>query len=360
MTSRPIPHDSLQRICVRAPNWVGDAVMATPTLRALRAHFPSARITLIAPRGVALVLQGAPWFDDLLRCRAGELGPARDFLRCARELRGRGCELGFALPSSFSSALMLWMARVPRRVGYARDLRSALLTDAVPRPSDGGRFVPTYMVDFYLRLCQEVGIVAQDRRTELFFSPEDAAQADRILQARGIQPGEPLVLLHPGASFGPSKRWPAGSFGALADLLARDRQARIAIIGSPAERGASAEIVAGAGALVTDLTDCGIDLHLLKCVVARTSLLVTTDSGPRHYGVALGIPTVCIMGPTHPGYSTSAKPNDHVLRVEVPCGPCQRKACRRDHRCMEAITPAMAYEACVQAMAGTAAGAVND
>ena len=124
----------------------------------------------------------------------------------------------------------------------------------------------------------------------------------------------------------------------------------VAIVAGAAERDNAAAIINTSKARIADLTSSGIDLHLLKCVVAVSRLLVTTDSGPRHYGVALGVPTVCLMGPTHPGYSTGTQPNDRVLRVEVDCGPCQLRACPRDHRCMADVTPEMAARACMEAL----------
>ncbi len=339
-------------ICIRAPNWVGDVVMATPAFRCIRRHFSSSRIALIIRDSVAPVLRGAPWFDHWILCRsraaAGRpaLWSGAEFLRCVSGIRSQRCELGFVLPNSFSSALMLRLAGVPRRVGYIRDGRRFLLTDALPRPSADGRFLPTYMADYYLALCDAVGACPHDAATELPFTPEDVRAAEAILECAGIGLNRPLFLLHPGAAFGPSKLWGEDRFAVLADLLQGEFAAQIACIGSPADGAIARRIAHAARAQVFDLTDRAIDLHLLKCVVARSKLLVTTDSGPRHYGVALGVPTVCLMGPTDPRYSTSGRPWDHVVRVDVECGPCQQKVCKLDHCCMERLTPGMVMDAC--------------
>ena len=346
----PVPYDGVRRVCIRAPNWVGDAVMATPALRAIRAHLPSARATIVLAGRVEPVLRGAPWVDRWELYSPARRWPPGEFLRCTRALKRDGYELGFALPNSFSSALMLLMGGVKRRVGYGRDCRSPLLTDAVPRPSADGRFKPTYMVDYYLGLCAAVGIPPAGRQMELFYTMDDARQADQVLRSQGVEAAEDLFLLHPGAGFGPSKRWPSERFARLAELLERDYGAQLAVIGGPAERETTARIRDLSRARIADLSDCGVDLHLLKCVVRRSKLLVTTDSGPRHYGVALGVPTVCVMGPTHPGYSTSTLPNDHLVRLDVECGPCQRKRCPRDHRCMRDITAEAVLEACRRAL----------
>jgi heptosyltransferase-2 len=339
----------LKHVCVRVPNWVGDVVMATPLLRALRRHLPGARITLVAHKGVAAVLRGADWFDRTVVYDPRAF-PAREFLRCAGKLRRERHGLGFVLPNSFSSALMLRLGGVRRRVGYARDCRSFLLTDPVSRPRENGRFKPVYMVDYYLALCERIGVPASGRQTELPFDEADARWADGILHSRGISDDRPLILLHPGAGYGPAKHWPAERFAELSRLLHAEQGARVALIAGRGERETVQQILAAASAPITDLSHCGIDLHLLKCVVARSALLVTTDSGPRHYGVALGVPTVCIMGPTSPAYSTSTAPNDHVVRLDVECGPCQRKRCRLDHRCMAGISAQMVLDTCRAAL----------
>ncbi len=343
------PSDRPERVCVRAPNWVGDVVMATPAFRALRHGLPQARVTLVVRASVEPVLRGSPWFDETVVYRPDGRA-AREFLRCTGRLRRPRHDLGFLLPNSFSSALMMRLAGVRRRVGYARDMRSALLTDAVPRPTEDGRFKPTYMVDYYLALCERAGLRDAGRQMELFFSDGDMARARERLGTQGIDAEAPLFLMHPGAGYGPSKRWPNESFGRLAGMLQSEHGAQIALVAGPAERANVGAIMAQSPARIVDLTSCGIDLHLLKCVVALSDLLVTTDSGPRHYGVALGVPTVCLMGPTHPEYSTGPQPNDHVLRVETDCGPCQLKVCPEDHRCMEDLTPQMAARACADAL----------
>lgn len=325
--------------------------MATPAFRAVRQRLPNARVTLVIRRRVEPIVRGAPWFDNVLVYSPGKRSAFGEFLRCVGRLWAERAELGLVLPNSFSSALMFRLGGVRRRIGYRRDWRSVLLTRAVPRPADGaGRFRPTYMVDYYLALCEQAGIRAAGREMELPFSESDASRAAQILHDRGIGDDGPLFLMHPGAGYGPSKRWPAERYARLAEMLAEQYGAQVALVAGAAEAAAVAAIRSAAAVPIADLSCCGIDLHLLKCVVARSGLLVTTDSGPRHYGVALGVPTVCVMGPTHPGYSTSGRPHDHVVRLDVECGPCQRKICPRDHRCMEAIDAQMVFAACREAL----------
>ena len=338
----------VETVCIRAPNWVGDVVMATPTFRAVRRALPEARVAVVVRDAVAPILHRSPWFDERIIYQRGADRTSVEFLACVRALREWDCDLGLVLPNSFSSALMFRLAGVRRRVGYRRDCRSPLLTDALPRPSEDGEFKPTYMVDYYLRLCEHAGLPAAGRGMELPFTPEDTARARDILEKCGIDPEGRLFLVHPGAGYGPSKRWPAGHFARLIEMLHDGFGAQAALIGGPAEEGTVDDIRQRSSTATVSLVSSGIDLHLLKPVVAASALLVTTDSGPRHYGVALGIPTVCVMGPTHPGYSTSSLPHDRVVRLDVECGPCQLKACPRDHRCMEDITPEMVFDACCE------------
>jgi len=353
MPADRIASDSVASICIRAPNWVGDAVMAMPTFRCVRAYFPSARIVLVVREAIAPVLHGAPWFDHrvLLRGHPGRNTLAVGGLfRAIARIRREHCGLGFVLPNSFSSALMFYLAGVRRRVGYVRDARGFLLTYALRRPSKDGRFSPMYMVDYYLALCEKLGLEPHSRRTELHFTKQDAETTDILLREAGINTARPLFLLHPGAAFGPSKLWPLDRFAALAENLEAEFGAQVACIGAPQDSPLIRNITGISRAALVDLSTRGIDLHLLKCVVASSKLLVTTDSGPRHYGVALGVPTVCLMGPTHPGYSTSDRPWDHVVRADVECSPCQKKVCRLDHRCMEQLSTDTVLAACRKAL----------
>lgn len=338
-------------ICIRAPNWVGDVVMATPFFLCVRQQLPDAHITLVIRKKVAAVLRNAPWFDKAVVFDETSNGRIGAFIDAVRRLRKTRIDSAFVLPNSFSSALMMRLAGARRIIGYRRDSRSFLLTDAISRPSAGGEFRPTYMVDYYLALAERADLRACAREIRLHYSDADRKKTDRMLHSQGIAPGGEFFLMHPGAGYGPAKRWDDVKFARLAEMLHAETGATPAVIGAPSERDHLNAIAISARIPIVDLTSCGIDLHLLKCVVARSMLLITTDSGPRHYGVALGIPTVCIMGPNHPGYSTCDRANDIVVRLDVDCGPCQRKRCPRDHRCMEDITPEMVFEACFKALA---------
>ncbi len=337
--------DEAPRILVRSPNWVGDVVMATPAFRALRQQFPGAHLALLCKPYVAPILNGCPWFDEVITTPGRGLG---EFARLVRRLRNERFDTAVILPNSFRSALEARLGGIRRRVGYARQgrHRAWLLTDPIPPPTDErGRFRPQNMVDYYLRLCEHVGCADLSPREELFITPACQARADALLVKRDVAAGDRLLGLNPGGAFGSSKVWMADRFAAVADALVERHGFRVLLFGSPNER-PILESVAAAMQHEHILTEPGeMDLDVLKPLMSRCSLLVTNDTGARHFAVAFGVPLVCIMGSTRPAYTEVNLERQRVVRVDVDCGPCQKKLCTEDHRCMTLITPDMVLEA---------------
>lgn len=332
MTALPAP----QRILVRAPNWAGDVVMATPALRALRAHFPGAHVAVQILAPLAPLLAGAPWFDEILPVASHRKGLAAT-LSEGRSLRSRAFELGVCLPDSVSSAVLMRAAGVARVLGYGRGLRGALLHRAVSplRAADGGTMVARER--HVLGLVAALGAPADDTRLELFVTEPEAREAREALAARGVGPDEPLVALAPGASYGPSKCWPPAHFGRVADALA-GAGTRAVLVGAPAEREIAAAVVAAAEHAPVDLVG-GISLGALKAVLRRARLLVCNDAGARHVAVAFDKPVVCMMGPTSLAKTNLNLERVRVLSADVACRPCYHRVCPIDHRCMTRILP---------------------
>jgi heptosyltransferase-2 len=335
-------------VVVRAPNWAGDVVMATPGFRALRAGLPSARIVLLLRPALAPLLAGNPWFDELLPVTAGGGRPVA-LVREALALRPRRFELGVCLPDSFSSALQLRLAGVRRVVGYAGTGRGSLLHTAVEPSWTGGARGLVARERHVLELALAVGGVAQGTRLELFVTPEEDALADRELAAAGITSGEPLAVLAPGASYGPSKLWPVAHFARVGDALA-ETGARVLLVGAPSEAALAAGVRAAMRAPAADLVTRG-SLGLLKAVLRRSRVLVCNDAGARHVAVAFGVPCVVLFGPT-----SLAKTNLNLERVQalaedVPCRPCYQRVCPIDHRCLTRLAPERVIAAALPALA---------
>ena len=344
------------RIIVRCPNWVGDVVMATPAFRALRENYPAAHLALVLKPYVQPILHGAPWFNELVPYEGRGLG---NFWRLVRRLRRERFDLAVILPNSFRSALEAYLGGARRRFGYDRRYRGILLTDPIAPPRDAkGRFVPRNMVDYYLTICQHLGCQNLSQREELFVTEECQRRADDLLDKHGIGPEAKLVGLNPGGAFGSSKLWPADCFAAVADALAERTNFRIILFGSPAER-PILEAVAKGMQHEAILPEPGeLDLDTLKPLVRRCSLLVTNDTGARHFAVAFDVPVVTIMGSTSPLYTNANMERQIVVRVDVDCGPCQKKACTTDHRCMKLITPEMVLAAADTLLTGAPRGSL--
>lgn len=333
-----------RRIAIFLPNWVGDVVMATPAIRALRSRFARAEMVAVG-KAVALdTLAGLGWFDETIEDVSRRRPRVVNWVRMRRRLRRRRADLAVLLPNSFRAALLARMAGARRIAGYDRDGRGRLLTDRLEPPTDAeGRFTPVPMIEYYNALAASLGATDLTRRMELAVEPRFADEADALLAGAGVNDSAPLVMLNAGASFGPSKLWAPGRYAALADRLIERRGARIIINAAPSERDIAAD-VENAMTRPAALSFARRDntLGLLKALLRRCDLLVTNDTGARHFAAALGIGLVTLFGSTDPVWARIDCGRERIVRVDVPCGPCQRKVCPLDgadeHRCMKAIT----------------------
>src|SRR5205823_7049905 len=190
-----------QRILVVQPSWVGDAVMATPTLRALRLRFPDAQISYLMRRYVKPMYCGMPWADKLVTYRTGKTKAKAgkgQFFDLAARLRKRQFDLAILLPNSFKTALVCKMAGIKRIVGYDRDGRGFLLTDKLLPVKDRGKFVPTPIVKYYLGLAHYLGSDHRDLRLQLFVTESERREARDVLGRAGLDPD----VERPGAAGG--------------------------------------------------------------------------------------------------------------------------------------------------------------
>lgn len=333
-------------IAVYLPGWIGDAVMATPCLRAVRRHFSSARIIGLVKPYVAGVLAGGDWFDEIwpiaINNRDGGV------LALASRLRKAHIDLALLMPNSFRSALAAWLGACRRRIGFTRYGRSLLLTDALQPARDAwGRFKPSPILDDYNRLAERAGCPPPGQRLELFTTPIDEAAADHLWGQSGLQNYPEVVCLNSGGAFGLAKHWPAEHFAALARELVLWRGCGVLMLCGPAEQELAHAIAARAGhPAVVALADHALpSLGLTKACVRRCSLLVTTDSGPRHFAHAFDRPVITLFGPTHIAWTETYHRRAVHLQKQVPCGPCQQRICPLDHRCMTSLTPAEVLQA---------------
>jgi heptosyltransferase-2 len=336
------------KVAVFLPNWVGDAVMATPALRALREHFRGAKLIGVLRSYVAGTLEGSPWLDEHIHLETH--GPwDQRWPAVAARLRREQIDLAVLFPNSFRTALVARLAGCRRRVGYARYGRSLLLTDPLPAKRDErGRLVPSPVIDAYNHLAETVGCPRPSYQMELFTTAQDEEAADQVWRLAGFHAGHEVICLNPGAAFGSAKYWPAEAFALLARDLADHRGCGVLVLCGPAERELARQIAdRAARRTVVSLASQPLSLGLSKACVRRADLLVTTDSGPRHFAAAFGRPVVTLFGPTHIAWTETYYPRAVHLQKPVPCGPCQLRACPLDHRCMRLLTPGEVFDAAV-------------
>ena len=338
--------ESLQgSVVVRMPNWIGDAVMATPALRALRRAAPAATICALATRPVRRLLERNHTVDRWIDVeRRGRHRGVRGWLRLVREIRSVAPTTMIVLPHSFSSGLLALASGAPRRVGFHTAERGWMLSVTPRAPQENGRRRPRPMTEHYLDLLGAIGVPADGEQLELTRHEEEDARAAQLLSDLGLAAGEPYCAVNPGASFGASKFWTVDAFAETIDRVEREFGWRTIVLCGPGEESLAAQIAAAATAAI-DTSRSVVPLELLKPLLAGARLLVTTDTGPRHIATAMRVPTVVVMGPTDPRYTASNLELTRVLRVDVECGPCHRKVCPLDHRCMTQLTPSMALEA---------------
>lgn len=332
----------MRTIALFLPNWIGDVVMATPAVRAVRDHFPAARLLAVAKPYVADTLAGAPWFDGtVLFDRSGPR--ERRFLAVARRLRAERVDAAVLWPNSFRAALLAKLGGCGHIVGFARYFRDALLSRRLyPVRDANGRPKPVPVIDDYNRLVRPLGVPDPGHRMELFTTPADEGAADAVWARFGLHRFSTVVGLNPGGAFGAAKHWPTAHFGELARVLADRRGCGVLVLCGPAEREIASAVSAQANhPAVVSLADAPLSLGLTKAVVRRLGLLVTTDSGPRHFAAAFDVPVVTLFGPTHIGWTETYYPKATHLQKLVPCGPCQQRKCPLGHhRCMTELTPA--------------------
>lgn len=333
----------VKTLAVRCPNWVGDIVMATPVFECLRRNLPQVRILGVLKGPAQKILRDSPWFDGFID---GNDKSWAGFQKMRSQLHEARPEAAILLTNSVRSALTLRLAGVKTLYGYRREWRTALLAGGPTVPREAGRIVPIPMIEYYLEICRWLDLeIPADARPRLFYSDSVGRQAQAILEKYGVAETDFLVGLNPGASFGSSKCWPPEYFAELADLCAEKLGARIVLLSGPGEDAIVQAILDRTRAKAIDLRSEKIDLEMLKPVVQRCNLMITNDTGPRHYAVAFDVPVVVVMGPTDSRYTDANTDRTVVVRKDLDCTPCHLKVCPKNHECMREIRPAEVFHA---------------
>ncbi len=371
-------------ILIVLPTWVGDFVMATPALRAVRRRFPDVKITLLAEENLADLIRGGDWMDEVIfwppRNRRSILH--RTYRRLIGSLRSRRFDLALLLPNSFRSALLARLVGAKRRVGYDRDGRGRLLTDRIAASDAGARRFtsrsrlgphaplrsrlgfwsrfgfwsrlglhgpPRPIVEHYADLVEAIGCDRPGDSLELFCTTDCDGAVQGRLETLGIADHRPLVVISPGAKYGAAKCWMPERFAAVADRLIEGDAAAVVVTCGPGEESIARAIgdAMQRGGFVFDQPR--LSLGELKSLVARCNLLICNDAGPRHLAKAFGAGVVTIFGPTHPEWTATSYPAERIVRIDVDCGPCQKRECPPGHlKCMTGVTVDAVLSAAVE------------
>jgi len=334
-----------QRIVVAAPNWLGDAVMGLPALRAVRAYAPEAHLAVAARPSVAALYAMVPEVDGVV-----PLAPRAPITRVdawkgdAGRLAQERFDLAVLLPNSFMSAWIAARAGIPARWGYAAQGRGPWLTRRVKRP----RGLP-HQADYYLTLIRALGLPPVPRIAPIAVTAGGRAAAAALLAT----PARGVVVMAPGAAYGRAKQWPAERFAELALILFRERGLATAIVGAGGDAAAGAELrdalgtLPGGRAALTALIDLvgRTDLATLAGVLERAHAVVANDSGAMHLAGAVGTPVVAVFGATNEHHTAPLParldgPPPRIATHPVWCRPCMLRECPLGHACMRGISAA--------------------
>lgn len=352
------------RLVVRGVNWLGDAVMSLAALQRLREALPQTRIALVTHAKLADLWQAQPEVDEVITFEQGE-----NIFRVAQRVRQGSFDQALILPNSARSALEMWLAGVPQRIGGSHLGRNLLLTSVVPRrpgthtmhkrtPAEVRRLIasPSAMpatiplaahhLHHYLHLASVLGANAEPVAPRIAVKAEEVAAVRQRFHAPPVST-VPLLGLNPGAEYGPAKRWPRDYFIAAAVELHRRTHCHWWIFGGPGDQplaeSIAAEIVQAAGgppAVARSLAG-RTSLRELCAAMKACQVVLTNDTGPMHVAAAVGTPVVVPFGSTSPELTGPGVPADlrhRPLKSAVPCAPCFLRECPIDFRCMESIS----------------------
>lgn len=333
-------------IMIRATNWVGDAIMALPALRAVRSKFPESHIAIVARPYVADLYRDQVICDELMPYDPNaEHKSWRGREALAKQLRAKKFDVALLLQNAFDAAWLAWRAGVPERIGYARDGRSILLTKAIRAPRPGE--IPPHEKFYYLELLRRAGWIdrLQDDTHIALRVPDPARhRAMQTLAEAGARPHALCVAVGAGASYGSAKCWPPDRFAESLNQFLSHTDVDVVMFGTAAESPVSAAIAAALRRAPIDLTG-KTSIADLPALLSQCHLFLGNDSGAMHVAAAVGLPVVAVFGPTDPEGTAPVTPRATIVQRKPYCSPCFLRRCPTDHRCMTAVTPAMVEEA---------------
>jgi lipopolysaccharide heptosyltransferase II len=339
------------KIMIRATNWVGDAIMALPALRAIRQRHADAQISILARPYVADIYRDQQVSDELIPYDpSGEHRGWSGREKLAADLRARKFDVALLLQNAFDAAWLAWRAKIPQRIGYARDARGLLLTKAIPVPKPGE--IPPHEKFYYLELLRRVGWLDKlpdEPHIALRVPDANRQRAAQILLEAGSRPDTTRIAVAAGASYGSAKCWLPDRFAKALNAYLSHIDADVILFGTPSELPVSAAIATELQRPPINLTG-KTSIADLPALLSQCHLFLGNDSGAMHVAAAVGLPVVAVFGPTDPQGTSPVTPRLTIVQQKPYCSPCFLRRCPTDHRCMTAVTPPMVYSALQSAL----------
>lgn len=324
-----------EKILVRGVNWIGDAVMTLPALKAIRRYYPEARISLLVKPPVAPLFENNPDIDEILVYEDRYRG-AGGKLHLARMLRKKRFSKAILLQNAFDAAFIAFLSGIPERIGYDRDGRKFLLTKPVHYENQDRK---VHHIHYYLDLLKAAGIKAEYSDPRLSLSLEERLSARKALS----ELTRPVLGINPGATYGSSKRWLPERFAEVAGWFVKETRGSAVIFGGKHETAIAEEIYKQIP--MNKLLLAGkTSLRELAALISECDVFVSNDSGPMHMAYAVGTPLVAIFGSTSPELTGPVGEGHAVIRADVDCSPCFERTCDKDYLiCMFALTSEDVY-----------------
>ena len=347
--------ESITRLVVRAPNWIGDAVMCEPALRGLRSLFPAAELTMLARPTIAELFTAYSGLDLVLVyddkvTHAGITGK----WSLAGSLRRHNFDLAILFQNAFEAAFIAWLAGIPRRYGYATDGRVLFLTEPVAVPH---RDMPVHQVEYYWNMLKPLGLSGAVPLPTLHVSADEDRMADARLASAGIDSSDLIIGVNPGSTYGRAKRWLPERFADVArqlvERLEKEERAHVAValFGARGEESLGKDIASRIDSRSIVLSGA-TSIRELMAMIKRCRLLITNDTGPMHIAAAFGVPIVAVFGPTDSRTTAPYRQERSVVREAVDCAPCLLRECPIDHRCMTRVSVDRVYGTALKQLAG--------
>ncbi len=338
---KKIDPNNIRRLLIRSTNWIGDAIMTTPAVRAIRKNFPNAHISMLAKPWVAPVFESSPYVDEVVIFDGNGRHKGLGRLRLSMDLKPYGFDAAILLQNAIEAAIITFLAGIPTRIGYNTDARAMLLTHSIPCTPE---IKQVHQTKYYQGILTGVGLSSDGDGLDLFISQKDQEGADKILRENGISSETRLVGINPGATFGKAKRWFPERYAELCRKLQESYGVTIIVFGGPGEEALGDHIIKMVGKNCLNLSG-RTTLSEAFTLIDRCQAFFTNDSGLMHVAAALDTPQIAIFGSTNHITTSPASSKSHIIRVPMHCSPCLKPDCPKDHHnCMKAVSVDMVYD----------------